>query len=303
MEYRTVERLCFGIQKLERVQINSLTISPNVQAVNSFCSSGQTLPSGKLLISGGNAARECTIIDPITSTPVRAASLNLDRWYASQTTLPDGRQLIAGGGSPYLGGIYPGQATSNGVVSNTPEVYTDGQGWSLLTGAKSDDAFGFSGNRWWYPRQWVTPTGSVFGISTEKMWEMQVNGVGSIRTIGNFKTAPNRFDNVNFPNTGPASSGVMYDIGKIIQVGGNGYYNGYPTQSSKAATTFDINNIGTTGSVVVQETNPMANARQWPNTMVLPDGNVLVTGGSRFGENAGADAVLAAETWNPNTGT
>jgi galactose oxidase len=161
-----------------------------------------------------------------------------------------------------VGGIYPGQAASNGVVSTTPEIYTDGQGWSLLTGAASDDAFGFSGNRWWYPRQWVTPTGSIFGISTEKMWEMQVNGVGSIRTIGNFKTAPNQFDVSNFPNTGPTSTGVMYDIGKTIQVGGNGYYNGYPTQSSNAATTFDTINIGTTGSVTVQEINPMINARQ-----------------------------------------
>ena len=93
----------------------------------------------------------------------------------------------------------------------------------------------------------------------------------------------------------------MYDVGKIIQVGGNGYYNGYPTQSSKAATTFDINGIST-GSVVVRETAPMANGRQWASANVLPNGHVLVTGGSRFGENGGGDAVLAAETWNPATG-
>ena len=287
---------------------NSLMTSPNVQDVDSFCSSGQILPSGKLLIAGGASfasglsGRGCTIVDPVTSTPVRAANLNLQRWYASLTSLPDGRQLITGGGSPYAGGTYPGQGSPNGVVANTPEVYTDGQGWTFLTGAKSDDAFGFPGNHWWYPRQWVTPTGSVFGISTEKMWEMQTTGTGTIRTIGNFKTAPNSNDRTLFPNTGPTSTGVMYDAGKIIQVGGNGYYNGYPSQSSNAATTFDINNIST-GSVKVTETAPMTYGRQWANTAVLPNGNVLVTGGSKFGENAGTDAVLAAETWDPTTGT
>ena len=116
------------------------------------------------------------------------------------------------------------------------------------------------------------------------MWEMQVGGAGTIRTIGNFKTAPDSNDRTLFPNTGPTSTAVMYDVGKIIQVGGNGYYNGYPTQSSKAATTFDINGIST-GSVVVRETAPMANGRQWASANVLPNGHVLVTGGSRFGEN------------------
>jgi hypothetical protein len=102
------------------------------------------------------------------------------------------------------------------------------------------------------------------------MWEMQVGGNGSIRTIDNFKTAPSNTDKTILPNSGPTSTGVMYDAGKIIQVGGNGYMNGYPTQSSKAATTFDITKIGN-GSLVVKETAPMKNPRQWANAVVLPD--------------------------------
>jgi hypothetical protein len=188
---------------------NSFLTNPNAQEVDSFCSSAQILPSGKFLVSGGNgvSGRGCSIVDPLTSTATRAADLNLQRWYGSQTSLPDGRQLMTGGGSPYAAGTYPGRATPGGNVANTPEVYTDGQGWRLLNGARSDDAFGFPMNHWWYPRQWVSPTGSVFGISTEKMWEMQVGGDGSIRTIGNFKTkSPDSNNRVNPPNTGPTST-------------------------------------------------------------------------------------------------
>ena len=47
----------------------------------------------------------------------------------------------------------------------------------------------------------------------------------------------------------------------------------------------------------------MTYARRFPNAVVLPDGKVLVTGGTRVGNNGGADAVYAAEIWNPATGT
>jgi hypothetical protein len=47
----------------------------------------------------------------------------------------------------------------------------------------------------------------------------------------------------------------------------------------------------------------MAYARKHANATVLPDGKVLVTGGSGSAAfNDGAGAVLAAETWDPATG-
>ena len=47
----------------------------------------------------------------------------------------------------------------------------------------------------------------------------------------------------------------------------------------------------------------MSFARQWPSATVLPDGRVVVTDGTRYANNGGADAVYAAELWDPATGT
>lgn len=273
---------------------NGFITVPNAQQVDSFCGNGAMLPSGKFFAAGGASGTSgfsgfgVTIIDLATSTPVDAQFTIKPRWYSTLTSLPDGRKVISGGGVPYFG-----------TSSTTPEIFTEGQGWQLLTGATSEDAFGSTNAHFWYPRQWVTPTGSIFGVSTEKMWEMQIGGAGSIRTIGNFKTAPNES---TLPNVGPTSTAVMYDTGKIIQVGGNGLTNGAPTTSSKAATVFDINGIGS-GNVIVQDTAPMNFGRQWPSSLVLPNGKVLVTGGTTFADNAGSNAVLAAEIWDPATGT
>lgn len=44
----------------------------------------------------------------------------------------------------------------------------------------------------------------------------------------------------------------------------------------------------------------MAKRRVWANTTVLPNGEVLVTGGSAF-ENRDVDSALVSEMWNPET--
>lgn len=282
---------------------NALQVLPNAQNVDSFCASAVLLSDGKLIVSGGASystgysSRESMVVDWRNSLPKRDYDLVAQRWYGTMTKLPDGRAIMTGGGAPYASAD-PNRAEAAPDISSTPEVYAPGQGWRSLTGAYSTDAFGAKNARWWYPRQWVSPTGTLFGISTEKMWEMRLDGNGAIRTVGNFKTAAN---NDTRPNVGPTSTAVMYDAGKILQVGGNGYNNGYASPSSAAATIFDINAIGQ-GRVTVTETAGMRNPRQWANAVALPNGQVLVTGGSRYADQAGDNAVMAAETWNPATG-
>jgi galactose oxidase len=276
---------------------------PNAQTVDSFCSAATLLTSGAMLISGGNSvasgrsSQASTLFDPSRDTPTAvAAQTAYRRWYASMITLADGRALIGGGGAPYATNAFNdvAGALSRGDISQTPEVYNPGSGWSQLTGAASRDAFGPDFNRWWYPRMWVAPNGRVFGLSAEKMWMLNPAGAGSIVTLGTFKTG---FSTNATPNTGPTSTATMFDVGRILQVGGNGPANGYATPSSAAATVIDV----TTGAPVLKELTPMSNPRQWANSTVLPDGKVVVTGGSRFADNAGTDAVYPAEIWNPAT--
>ncbi|MEQ6333701.1 galactose oxidase-like domain-containing protein [Sphingobium sp. MK2] len=282
----------------------SFQVLPNAQNVDSFCSSATLLSDGKLLVSGGAStisgfsSREGMVLDWRTSQPQRDYNLNAPRWYGTMTKLPDGRAIITGGSAPYAINDPNVPETPLPTISSTPEVYTPGQGWRSLVGAYSTDAFGPRSERWWYPRQWVSPAGTLFGISTEKIWEMRLGGNGSIRTLRDFKT---RVDNNTRPNVGPTSTAVMFDTGRILQVGGNGYNNGYQSPSSAAATVFDINKLGA-GQLTITETAPMNNPRQWANAAVLPNGRVLVTGGTRYADEAGNNAVLSAEIWDPASG-
>jgi Domain of unknown function (DUF1929) len=281
---------------------SSTMITSNPEFVDSFCSAATILPDGTLLMSGGSSGpqstRKSSKLDYKGAVATRAEDLTYPRWYGTMTALPDGTALATGGCAPYIVGGWQDPVGAENKVSSTPEIYTRGKGWEPLNTAHSLDAFGAENNRYWYPRQWVTPFGTVFGISTDKMWELKVSGGGSIKTIGTFKTKPN---DTTLPNVGPTSTAVMFDTGKILQVGGNGYANGYASQSSNQATIFDVNKIDI-GRVDVVDTASMNFPRQWAQSTVLPTGTVLVTGGTRFADEAGGNAVLQSEIWNPATG-
>ena len=97
---------------------------------------------------------------------------------------------------------------------------------------------------------------------------------------------------------GPTSSGgyrpegtsVMYDTGKILILGG-----GSPPKNS--AEIINLND----GFPAWQNVGSMANARRHVNATALPDGTVLVTGGTNLGGNNEAGAVYIPELWNPTT--
>lgn len=270
--------------------------------VNTFCSTATWLGDGRLLISGGNTPRGSSLFTTATLTGVNdTAQLADDRWYATMLTLPDGRAVMLGGIDPYTEGMYqnPDAAIAAGQVSMTPELYTPGTGWRSLSGASSRLAFGPDNLRASYPRAWVAPNGEVFGISADQMWWLDVSangGNGALRSAGNFKTGPSTTAPVN---TGATNSAVMFAPGRILQLGGNGGFNGDGFPASDMATIIDING----GTPVLSETARMAAPRRFSSATVLPDGQVLVTGGTRRGNNGGSDAVYAAERWNPATGS
>jgi YVTN family beta-propeller protein len=269
---------------------------------NSFCSAATWLADSQLLLSGGNSPRASQVYNALTQVSSNIGpQLADDRWYATMLTLPDGRAVMLGGIDPYTEGMYqnPEAAIANGQVSMTPELYTPGTGWRSLGGARNRLAFGPDYLRASYPRAWVAPNGEVFGISADQMWWLDVwgnGGTGAIRSAGVFKGPPSATAPVN---VGATNTAVMFAPGRILQLGGNGGFNGDGLPASNMATVVDINS----GNAVVAETARMANARRFPSATVLADGRVLVTGGTRRGNNGGGDAVYAAELWNPATGT
>jgi galactose oxidase len=89
---------------------------------------------------------------------------------------------------------------------------------------------------------------------------------------------------------------VMYDAGKILTVGGAPSY-----EQNNATTNAYVLTI-TGNTVTTRKVAPMANARAFHNSVVLPDGKVVVFGGQNFpvpfSDNT---AVLSAELWDPAT--
>ena len=94
---------------------------------------------------------------------------------------------------------------------------------------------------------------------------------------------------------------VMYDTGKILYAGGGGD-TGWDTPDAKSGTptaTAEKINIDQ-AAPTWEDARSMSSPRRHLNSTVLPDGEVLVTGGvSGSGFNNIGTAVRTAEIWNP----
>ncbi|RVU85979.1 DUF1929 domain-containing protein [Leucothrix sargassi] len=242
--------------------------------VTSFCSAGLLLPeSGNVLMPGGDARPEGLTNSGITSVAEfnpqnnglsRAAEMSYARWYPTSVTLPDGDILVSGGRDGQLREIV------------TPEVYsTENNEWRSLFGINT------TGYGYYYPKLWVIPDGRIFGMQNQRMYYMTTDGQGTLTTAG---TLP-------LTSRGNSSTAVMYSPGKIMQISGEG-----------SSTTNGTLLVDVTGdNPVVRETSKPAEAgRLWANTVVLPNGKVMVVGGSAV-LNEGGGASYRPEIWDPST--
>jgi hypothetical protein len=247
-----------------------------------FCAGHSILPDGRLLVAGGHIRddRGIAVTEIFSQDGVRqpGPSMAHARWYPTLTTLPDGRILVMGG-----------RDENNNLVT-TPEILDNNQ-WIELTGAGAV-------NIPYYPRNFVAPDGRIFyaGERIRSRW-FNVNGSGSW-TLG-----PNHI----WQNNRDYGTAVMYEPGKILYAGGGGHtgWGQSPDPDATAPTAtaeiVDLNQASPTW----QNTSPMSFARRHLNSTILPDGQVLVTGGTSGGGfvniNEGL-ATKAAEVWNPATG-
>jgi galactose oxidase len=116
-----------------------------------------------------------------------------------------------------------------------------------------------------------------------------------ITTAGNGTLVPSilRGDDTDAMN----GNAVMYDVGKLLTIGGAKNYDDGP--GSRRAYMIDINGAEAT---VKRTANDMQFARALINSVVLPNGEVVVIGGQSavklFTDN---DAILEAEIWTPST--
>jgi galactose oxidase-like protein/Big-like domain-containing protein/Kelch motif protein len=253
-----------------------------------FCAGFALMPDGRLLVSGGHLQDDRGIATTriFTQDGNWSAGPNMahGRWYPTVTVLPDGRALTMAG------------RDQSKTVVTTPELW-DGTSWTQLTGAGTLEIP-------YYPRNFIDPkNGRVFYASerVQSRWfDVDAPGVGG--GPGNWILGPTHRYGFNRDY----GSAVMYETGKILVVGGGGNV-GWPTPDPKASAptaTAELIDLNAANPTWVN-TSPMANPRRHMNATVLPDGQVLATGGTRGGGfvdiNPG-DAVKVAELWNPKTG-
>jgi N-acetylneuraminic acid mutarotase len=251
------------------IAANSFTSADNTTA-DVFCSGHAFLLNGQLLVAGGhngsanNGLRTGYLFDSSSNTWTVSSSLMTNgRWYPTVTSLANGEMLVVSGDMTSAQGVNP-----------IPEVWqtNNGGGWRELGSASMSLPL--------YPWMHLAPNGQVFNAGPNANTRyLDTSGTGAWSAVANHITGGRDY-----------GSSVMYDEGKVIVIGG-----GNPV---KTAEIIDLN--GSTPSW--QRVGSMAYARRQMNATLLPDGKVLVTGGSSStGFNDATLAVLPAEMWDPAT--
>ena len=268
----------------------------NGALVNLFCSGHAFLPDGRLLVVGGHQAdgdgisqtalydcnsNQWTATAPMT-TP---AGQEVRRWYPTAVTLPNGSVLVLSGS--YID-TTPAKPT---IVVDLLQVWDNGA-WATID--KNDGTpLNFIGLPL-YPRMHVASDGQVFMSGTND------------RTLLLKTAEPGEWKEVAFRAQGNRDycPAVMYEPNKVLYVGGGNEVGSHaPTAEAEI---IDLNAAAPSW----QPTGAMHFPRRQHNATVLPDGTVLVTGGTRGGggPNAGfndlgpGQPVTFAELWDPATG-
>lgn len=246
---------------------------------NMFCTGTTNLPDGRILVNGGNNSNVTSIYNPVTDTFTRVQNMNVGRGYNSNTLLPDGSVFTFGG------------SWSGALAMRIGELWTETGGWKRLSSITTDPFVGLDANPTRYSFDshfWLKPGGNgriFFAGPAPQMHWIDTTGSGSVEAVGP------RGDDIFAIN----GISVMYDTGKILVAGGSDSYTNRAARSSAY-------HIDITGTPTVDKLTPMNYARGYHNSVVLPDGKVLIIGGQSFVKQfSDTDSVLATEIWDPAT--
>ena len=255
---------------------NTHNTLPNPTHTDEFCAAAEIIPEtgGEVLLTGGDArplgsvntgVPDTNIFDYKTDsvTPNPSGPMAFGRWYPTLVTLDTGQLLILGG------------RNFDGNGAAYPEIFTPGSGWRTLTGAYVSDFYNYDAL---YPRAWQSSNGKVITFDTNasgNVYAINPSGNGQVSVVGH---TPQIFD-VDEP-------AIMYAQDHCLILGSDG-----------SVWLMDISGP----NPVFTQTGSLAPDRIWSNLTVLPDGRVMVSGGSQVNNQlTGVDYTVAI--WDPSTG-
>jgi hypothetical protein len=255
---------------------NTFTPVPNT-VTDLFCSAHSFLPDGRLLFAGGNVdlyigLRDTNIFDPVTSTWTRAANMTQRRWYPTTLTLADGRILAINGST-----------NCNFCIVREPEIYDPvSNNWTAMPNAPLD----------------ITPTYPHLFLLADGRALVAAADEEPMQTYA-LDLETETWTTID-PRVLQGGAAVMYQPGRIMKTGTAADVDIPTTPTVRDTYVIDMNQP----SPQWRATQPMAFPRGLHTLTMLPDGNVLVTGGGRTSDGVNTNqAVLEAEIWSPESWT
>lgn len=264
-----------------------------------ICSGHTFLPDGRLVVCGSERKRSGVHALRIFTPGGRDdgqwthhSNLKEARWYPTCTTLPDGRVFIVGGHKWF---------EDENTPNKTYEIFdpaTGLQGPKPLPFPNDDEAV-------LYPFSFVLPDGRMLIHTGTKTHFLNLSTWRFEHTVLEAADRPDR----NARTYDVQGTAVLLPLlpdstppycARVMLIGGGGA----PQVCARtpATNTCEILDLGAP-SPRWKLATPMSCARVMPDATLLPDGTVLVTGGSYTGKaNAGANPVLATELYDPRTG-
>lgn len=234
------------------------------QADGVLLSAGGDMPRGGV---DGNA--RAFTFDYRSEALREVAPMARGRVFPSATTLADGRILVGAG------------LDQDKEINAVPELW-DGAGWTRLASAANDESLGPT-------YQFLGPDGRLFRAGPEPLSDWL--DLESLIWIDTQSEARNQ--------TRYQGTAVLYDEGRILLAGGCPEHNCEHSEPVATAEVIDLH----PASPAWRQVEEMSFPRHSHHATLLPDGTVLITGGTDQPEifNGPDDAILPAELWDPTT--
>jgi fibronectin type 3 domain-containing protein len=279
-----------------------------------FCAGNVQLADGNVLLAGGtqlydidpsncngywHGAKFAYEYDIQTSSLVKVASMQQGRWYPTCVLLADGRVFVTGGMDDYgtenrLVELYNPASKSWNIVYDSTRTYTYCVGSEFVNtcpGAGSP-CYGGTNNApspWLslYPRMHLLPSGLLVTagpVPEIRTWNPSNGQWRDVGTISNYRSYGT---SILLPLQNSTS-----ERGKVLIVGGS------TTDTANATTSVQMLdfNQGTSTTPVIRSVQSIRNGRKFLLPMILPNGRVLVLGGS---SQSNENPVYVPEMFNP----
>ncbi len=278
-----------------------------------FCSGMSQLPFGNILIAGGtlkygqdiyagqffglNSAYE---FDPASESFVKVSSMLHGRWYPTLVTLPDGRIFIASGYDELgcenkLSEIFdPKLKTWQPQFDLQTDIkYCVGQCNSNIPTSPCYGGTNSGANPVLslYPRMHLMPNGLVAmvgplpNLMTYQHWTGHWFVASAKMSTSRFYGATTLLPFSNVPNP------------QVEILAAGGWSNSLQVATNSCEIITPVRNILSSRS-----STPMNYARNYLNSVILPNGKIFINGGTSIANNT-ANAVYAAELFDPVTET